>query len=298
VHQRELEGAVLMRGDIERTLCDRVRDNVDIRFGTSVDRVEMADGGVQARLEDGVTIDADLIVGADGLHSKVRALCFGHEEQFVRTLGSRVSAFILERSHFPHLGPDETYSMTEVRRAVALAAIRQDQLVAFFIWRAERERRFGTVESELKHAFAGAGWLVPQLLDHVSQAEAIYFDEVAQVTVSPRWAEGRAVLLGDAGYAVSLIAGKGATLAMAGGVMLADALAEMTGDIDGALARYEARLRPMAESAQAMARRNVNLFTPANRLQLHMREIGMRLATLPPVARLAKRLLNPSGERL
>lgn len=105
------------------------------------------------------------------------------------------------------------------------------------------------------------------------------------------------MLLGDAGYAVSLIAGKGATLVMAGGVVLADALADMPSDLDGALARYEARLRPMAEAAQARARRNVNLFTPANRLQLQMREIGLRLTTLPPVARLVERLLNPQGER-
>lgn len=288
----------LMRGDIERALYDRVRDHVEIRFGTSVDAVEMADGGMHARLEDGATIEGDLLVGADGLHSRVRALCFGPEDRFVRFLGSRIAAFIVDRSHFPDVGPDETYSLTEVGRAVALAALRQDQLVAFFIYRTEHERCFETVELELRHAFAGAGWLVPQLLEHVSQAKSVYFDEVSQAVVSPRWAQDRAVLLGDAGYAVSLIAGKGATLAMAGAVVLADALAEHANDLEGALARYEARLRPMAESAQAMARRNVNLFTPANRLQLSAREFGMRLATFPVVARLAKRLLNPPGERL
>ncbi len=53
---------------------------------------------------------------------------------------------------------------------------------------------------------------------------------------------------------------------MAGAVMLAKALAERPGAIDEALAAYEARL-PRAEAAQLTARRNVRLFTPADRFQ-------------------------------
>jgi 2-polyprenyl-6-methoxyphenol hydroxylase-like FAD-dependent oxidoreductase len=49
------------------------------------------------------------------------------------------------------------------------------------------------------------------LLDRLRAVQDVYFDEVAQV-VMPRWRDGRAVLLGDAAFAVSLIAGKGATL--------------------------------------------------------------------------------------
>src|SRR3712207_609876 len=78
--------------------------------------------------------------------------------------------------------------------------------------------------------------------------------------------------------AVFLIAGKGATLALAGAVLLADALAEHRGRPGAAFAAYEARLRPWAEAAQQMARRNVHLFTPANRVQLLAREAVLRLA--------------------
>ncbi len=60
--------------------------------------------------------------------------------------------------------------------------------------------------------------------------------------------------------------------------MLADALAHRTGGIGGACARYEAQLRPRVEAAQRMARRNVHLFTPANRFQLLVREAVLRLA--------------------
>jgi 2-polyprenyl-6-methoxyphenol hydroxylase-like FAD-dependent oxidoreductase len=114
----------------------------------------------------------------------------------------------------------------------------------------------------------------------------------------PRWSNGRVALIGDAASAVSLIAGKGATLAMAGAVVLADALADAPDEIDAPFAAYEARLRPWVEAAQSMARRNVSLFTPANRVQLLVREAVLRLAGWPFATPLIKRLLNREGERL
>ena len=104
--------------------------------------------------------------------------------------------------------------------------------------------------------------------------------------------------LDTAAFSVSVIAGKGATLAMAGAVVLADALADRPGAIDEALAAYEARLRPWVEAAQRMARRNARLFTPANRVQLLAREAVPSLAALPFLAPLVKRLLNPFTRRV
>ena len=85
---------------------------------------------------------------------------------------------------------------------------------------------------------------------------------------------------------------------MAGAVVPADALADPPGRIEDACARCEARLRPWAEAAQRMARRNVHLFTPANRFQLLVRETVLRLAGWPFLAPLIMRLLNREGERL
>ena len=287
----------LMRGDIERALYDRVRGKIEIRFGASVRSWEERRDTVVVRLSDGEEIGCDLVVGADGLHSKVRALRFGPEERLVRPLGARVAAFLVDRSGFPDAELGTSYWLTQVGRAAALGAVNETMLVAFFIWRTEGRPRLGTVEEELHRAFAGAGWRVPAMLDLLPAASDVYLDEVAHVVV-PRWGEGRVVLLGDAAFAVSLFAGKGATLAMAGAVVLADALAQGPGDIDAALAAYEVRLRPWVETAQRMARRNVHLFAPANRFQLLAREAMLRLAARPFLVPLVRRLLNRQGERL
>ncbi len=287
----------LLRGDIERALYGRVRDDVEVRFGVSVQSVEEGRAGIGVRLSDGAEIGCDLVVGADGLHSRVRAVRFGAEEDFVHPLGARVAAFLLDRPAFPDAEPGASYSLTEVGRAAALASVDEDRLVAFFIWRTAGRPRLGAPEEELRRAFAGAGWHVPALLDRLSRMGDVYFDEVAQV-VMPRWSDGRAVLLGDAASAVSLIAGKGATLAMAGAVVLADALTDRPCVIEEALAAYEARLRPWAEEAQRTARRNARLITPASRFQLVAREAVLLLAARPLLAPLIKRVLNREGERL
>jgi len=287
----------LLRGDIERALYERVRGEVEVRFGASVESLEEEQDGVAVRLGDSAQIGCDLVVGADGLHSQVRALRFGPEGQFVRPLGARVAAFLLDRAEFPDAEPGTSYSLTEVGRAATLASVDEDRLVAFFIWRTDGRPRLGTVDEELRRAFAGAGWRAPAILDLLRTARDVYFDEVAQV-VMPRWSQRRAVLLGDAAFAVSLIAGKGATLAMAGAVVLADALADRPGATHEALAAYEARLRPWVEAAQRMARRNIHLFTPASRFQLLAREAVLRLAARPFLAPIVKSLLNRGGERL
>ena len=286
----------LMRGDIERALHDRVRAFSEVRFGASITALDEGRGGVRAMLEDGTEVEPDLVVGADGLHSKVRALRFGPEESFLRPLGARVAAFLFDHADHPLIEPGAAYSLAEVGRTAALASAGGGRFVAFFIHRAER-RPAETVEEELRRAFAGTGWLVPTLLDLLPRAGGVYADDVAQV-VMPHWRQGRTVLLGDAACAVSLVAGKGATLAMAGGCVLADALADLPGDPDTAAARYEAFVRPMADAAQRTARRGLFLFTPANRAQLLLREAALRLAALPALALLAKRLLNREGAKL
>ncbi|MFC7540740.1 FAD-dependent monooxygenase [Siccirubricoccus deserti] len=100
----------LMRGDIERMLYGCIHDRVDVRFGVSVASVEVAPDGVGVRLSDGTAVEAELLVGADGLHSRVRTLRFGAEDQFVQPLHARVAAFLLDKSEFPDALPGASYS--------------------------------------------------------------------------------------------------------------------------------------------------------------------------------------------
>ena len=61
-----------MRGDLERLLYSRIEDRVEVRLGTSVDSFEQDGSKVREKLTDGTTGSFDLLVGADGVHSRVR----------------------------------------------------------------------------------------------------------------------------------------------------------------------------------------------------------------------------------
>jgi len=90
-----------MRGDIERVLYDKHHERAEIRCGTSVGTLATGTAGITVKLTDGTALDAGLIVGADGLHSRIRSLCFGEENEFVRFLDARVAAFVLDMPAFP-----------------------------------------------------------------------------------------------------------------------------------------------------------------------------------------------------
>ena len=67
----------VFRGDLESTLYEAVRDRTEIRFGTTVTAVDQDADGVRVTLSDGTTEHADLLVGADGVHSATRTAVFG-----------------------------------------------------------------------------------------------------------------------------------------------------------------------------------------------------------------------------
>lgn len=121
-----------------------------------------------------------------------------------------------------------------------------------------------------------------------AEVETPYIDRVAQ-SVVPRWRLGGTLLMGDAAHAVSLLAGQGASLAIAGAVALGDALGSATG-LDDGLAAYESTWRGKVEQVQRSARRSAPTFIPSSELGLRLRRLGLRAAGLPIVSKFVGRL--------
>jgi 2-polyprenyl-6-methoxyphenol hydroxylase-like FAD-dependent oxidoreductase len=77
----------LPRGDLATILRQAVPDEVEFVFGDSVTALEQDAGGVTAVFASGGVRRFDVVIGADGAHSGVRALVFGPEDDFVTHLG-------------------------------------------------------------------------------------------------------------------------------------------------------------------------------------------------------------------
>ncbi len=279
-----------MRGDLEHVLHDCLPGLTPIRFGATVDKLRDEKGGVDVTLSDGSTQRFDLVIGADGVRSRVRELAFGPADDFVRPLGYRTLAFVVDAAGL-ELG-DRFATLTTPGRQVAVYPIRRDRVATFFIHRADDERRdFSRAAAleELTAIYRGLGWVVPALLERAPHASSIYFDDVAQV-VAPMWHRGRVVLIGDACQCVSLLAGQGASMAMAGAWVLAEELGEAE-SVSLALARYQNRVRPSIEHKQASGRSMARWFVPRGPVRLAVRDLFMRMSTWRPVARLMRRQL-------
>jgi 2-polyprenyl-6-methoxyphenol hydroxylase-like FAD-dependent oxidoreductase len=126
------------------------------------------------------------------------------------------------------------------------------------------------------------------LLAELSRSPSLYFDMVSQIEM-PRWSAGRVVLIGDACHCVSLLAGQGASLAMAGAYVLASELGSRP-DLQVALTRYEQRMRPAA--AQLLSGRQMaRWFVPDMAVGLVIRDLAMRLSVYPLASRIVRNRL-------
>lgn len=275
----------LLRGDLAGLLHRLIIGRVDIRFGRRVRALRQRADGCDVEFDDGATAAFELVLGADGVHSQIRGLVDPDARE--QPLGLWAAAF--SASGYPHRDPGAYVSRAEVGRQAARYALRDGRSAFFLIARSpERSGRPPAEPSEQKawlRAQFGGGWEGAEMLRRLDACDDLYFDAVAQVR-SGRWSNGRVALVGDAAWAPSLLAGEGASLAMAGAYVLAGELDRCCGDYAAAFARYEHQFRPLTERRQRSALRIGGWFAPRDRMGLLLRNLASRLAARPPIARL------------
>ena len=205
--REQLQGRFISvaRADLAAVLF-RSCHGIRAHFGVSVADVEQDGQGVAVTLSNGRKERFDLLVGADGLHSHVRALAFGAAARFETSLGCHVAAFRL--LDYPRRDELTYVSHTVPRRQVARVALRNDETLVLLICRSDlfdgdppREQP----KAALRRAFGDMKWEVPEILDRMGDVDDVYFDRVSQIHL-PRWSVGRVALIGDAAACASLTA--------------------------------------------------------------------------------------------
>jgi 2-polyprenyl-6-methoxyphenol hydroxylase-like FAD-dependent oxidoreductase len=273
----------LRRSDLAATIYGALDGKVETIFGDSVASIEEAGACVRVGFDHALPREADLVIGADGLHSRVRQLVFGPDAGVEVSLGYHVAAFEVEgyrpRDELVYVG----YGVPG--RQVWRFSMREDKTLFLLVFRdqylpAERPANEEERKSVLIHVFADVGWECAQILAAMASVGSIYFDRVSQVRLNC-WAKGRTALVGDAAACVSLLAGEGSGLAMAEAYILAGELSNCDGDYSAAFARYQQRLMPLLKRKQRSAAKFASSFAPKTAFGIAFRNLVTRLMRLP-----------------
>jgi len=281
----------LPRGDLAASIFGKIRGKVETIFGDGVSRIEQVDSAVDVTFQNGAKRSFDLIIGADGLHSRIREIVYGPEKQFEHYLGYKAAAFEIG-GYRPR---DELiYVMyTQVGQQAARFAMRGERTMFLFTFADSNVSGPDDVPSQkalLRERFGGSGWECPEILRALDSAENFYFDRVSQIKMRSEpgsWTRGRVTLLGDAAFCVSLLAGQGSSLAMVAAYILAGELHRAGGGYKTAFARYEQIFGPFVAGKQKAALRFAGTFAPKSKFALFLRNQAFKLAGIPLIADLA-----------
>jgi len=221
-------------------------------------------GRVEAWFDNGARIAPDVLIGADGIHSVVRAALFG--EAAPRFAGcvayrglvpvERITGLGLELGNQSWVGPGGHLVHYFVARA---------RLLNFVGWTEHDEwnREDWTDRATPERAQAAfSGWH-DQIQRIISAADQCFIWALFDREPQPRWSQGRVTLLGDACHPMYPFMGQGAAQAIEDGACLASCLktaVEGDGNVAAALLRYERLRLPRVTRLQEMSRANKTRF--------------------------------------
>lgn len=238
----------ILRGDLSRLLVERSRPGTEYVFGDRITGLDERADGVEVTFRDGPTRTFDVVVIAEGVTSRTRALVLPDAD--VRELGLYTAYLTIPRT------PADTdlwrWYNAPGGRSVTLRPDNVGTIRAAVSFRSD-VRGLADIAPDaqvrvLRRTFDDAGWETPRILDALGGGAPFYFDSLAQVRL-PAWSRGRVAVVGDAAYCASPVSGMSTSLALVGAYVLAGELAAHD-DHRAAFAAYEARMRPYVDDAQ------------------------------------------------
>ncbi|WP_405166923.1 FAD-dependent monooxygenase [Nocardia sp. NBC_01499] len=242
----------VLKSDLTDILYALTKDETEYVFDNSITAIDEDADGVLVSFERGEPRRFDLVVGADGMYSKVRAIAFGDHAKYLHHLGIYNAIFATDNflnldyeGIGCQLGPGRTANVFSTRDNTEARASLYFGSDPLDYDRSDVEEQKRIIAAQ----FAGDGWVIPRLLRDLAASSDLYFTPISQVTMDS-WSTGRVVLLGDACACASPLSGRGTSQALIGAYLLAGELATAAGDYEAAFASYENQLRDYVKTNQ------------------------------------------------
>lgn len=210
-----------------------------IRLGMSVESIESHSSGADVTFSDGLTASYDLVIGADGIYSKVRGMFFSNAKpEFV---GEAVWRFTTKRPKGMEWGG---IYFAENSKA-GLVPLDDDLMYLFLVTPEPGNPRkcpdkLHTLLRDHLNEYKG---LVSSLAADLVSPDQVVYKPIEAIFLDGPWHKGRVVLLGDAVHAASPHLGAGAAMAVEDAVLLSELLTTQS-TLEQALLAYDERRKP------------------------------------------------------
>jgi salicylate hydroxylase/6-hydroxynicotinate 3-monooxygenase len=250
MHRADLHDALRSLVPPDRIRLDSKLIGLDHRAGQV--RLAFADGGQTA---------ADLVVGADGVHSTVREIVIGPDAPIHKGRIAYRAVFPARLMGSFDLGPSRT-KWWGVDRHIVIYYTTSARSEVYFVTSVPEAADWITPESwsakgdvvELRAAYEGFHRDVRTVLEACPDCHKWAILEREPLT---RWSDGKVVLLGDAAHPMTPYMAQGAATAIEDAAVLARCLdAAGSKDVEAALRRYEAHRKPRTSVVQAISSAN------------------------------------------
>jgi salicylate hydroxylase len=265
------------RADLMSVLGDALQTRAPhaVRLGRDIASFAQSSGAVELTLADGARATGDVLIGADGIHSRVREGLFGAEQP--RFTGNVAWRLIVPAAALPNgLVPPTACIWVGPGRHAVTYYLRRGELVNFVgvVERGDWRNESWTERGDKRDLIADyAGWSKP-ITAIIEQATDCYRWALFDRDPLPKWSEGRVTLLGDACHPMLPFLAQGAVMAIEDAWVLARKL-KGAPDIPAALASYEAARKPRTSRVQKGARARTSLY--------HKRGLAAQIATYAPM---------------
>lgn len=273
---RSLGGAYwqVHRADLLETIADAI-DADRLHLGHRLTDLEQCGDTVRLAFANGGVHEADIVIGADGVHSPVRASLWGGESP--KFFGQVICRSLLPGDAVPRevLGESGSASWMGPGHHAIAYYLRGHSLISFIAqsdsdnWVEESWRIAGDPDALRASLWADAEPRLRQLLAAITECSkwGLFSREP-----SPAWGRGRITLIGDAAHPMLPNAGQGAAQAFEDAYVLSRWLAEHPDDPVGALAGYEAVRKPRAHAIQRQSAENARFYHPKGPAEVAERE--------------------------
>jgi 2-polyprenyl-6-methoxyphenol hydroxylase-like FAD-dependent oxidoreductase len=252
------------RSIVHRVLREEAdRRGIVVRYEKRLKDIGIAGREVVATFEDGSTEVGDFLVGADGVHSRVRARMLP-EAAAPRDTGMVSIGGFCARDVTPPSDPRDGTRLTFMVGPKHQFGYSQMNDGRWGWWchahaedAAERTALLTMPGEELRDRMLERyrGWSEP-VARLIRATEAWLRTPIQDVPTLPTWHRGPVVLIGDAAHAMSPAGGQGASLALEDAMLFAKLAADRSRPIEDAMARFEALRRPRAEAMVAQGYEN------------------------------------------